>query len=222
MIQTNKNTLMKHISIFTLSALFALLTAGCSKDFMERYPLDKLSDETYWNTETDLELFTNPMYQSVFTGHATGFTESPIVFGDNQSDNMVPYNYNQIAAGEHLPPTTGGGWSWTFMRHCNFFLARYQQTPIAENIRNIYAGEVHLFRAIDYWEKVKRFGDLPFFTHDLQTNWPELFEPATDRSVVMDSVLVDLNKAIEYLPAKGNEAHNRVNKDVALAFKARI
>lgn len=213
---------MKHISIFTLSILFALLAASCSKDFMERYPLDKLSDETYWNTETDLELYTNTMYQSVFTGHGTGFAESPIAFGDNQSDNMVPYNYNQIAAGEHLLPTTGGGWDWAFIRRCNFFLTRYQRTPIAENIRNIYAGEVLLFRSIEYWEKVKRFGNVPFFTHDLQTNSPELFEPATDRSVVMDSVLVDLNKAIEYLPAKGNEAANRVNKDVALAFKARI
>ena len=30
---------------------------GCNDDFMERYPLDNVTDENFWKTESDLKLY---------------------------------------------------------------------------------------------------------------------------------------------------------------------
>ena len=35
---------------------------GCNDDFMERYPLDNVTDENFWKTESDLKLYLNKLY----------------------------------------------------------------------------------------------------------------------------------------------------------------
>ena len=36
---------------------------GCNDDFMERYPLDNVTDENFWKTESDLKLYLNPEFK---------------------------------------------------------------------------------------------------------------------------------------------------------------
>ncbi|WP_448634554.1 RagB/SusD family nutrient uptake outer membrane protein [Pedobacter panaciterrae] len=69
---------------------------------------------------------------------------------------------------------------------------------------------------------MKLFGDVSWIQHSLNINSPELFGARTPRAEVMDSVMVMLNRAIDYLPAKGTEETNRLNKDMALFLKSRI
>jgi hypothetical protein len=66
------------------------------------------------------------------------------------------------------------------------------------------------------------FGDVSWIEHSLNINSPELLNARTPRAAVMDSVMMVLNKAISYLPAKGSEETNRINKDMALFLKSRI
>ena len=40
--------------IWAAVCLTPLLLLSCNDDFLERYPLDEVSNETFWNTENDL------------------------------------------------------------------------------------------------------------------------------------------------------------------------
>jgi len=108
------------------------------------------------------------------------------------------------------------------IRNLNYFLDNYKRGNLANELVKPYLGEIYFFKAWDYFDKVKLFGDVPWLEHSLQTNSPELFAARTPRAQVMDSVIMILDRAIEYLPVKGSEANNRLNKDMALFLKSRI
>ena len=209
----------KYIRI-TISFI-AILAVSCSDGFLDRYPTDSLNEGNFWHNENELKQYANTLYSN-FTGHSVATNLSPIVSGDNQSDNMVPLNFDLVAAGKNIVPPSGGGWTWTLIRSCNYFLARYNQTPISQELKDRYAGEIRFFKAWDYFNKVKDFGDVPWLSKDLTTNSPELYAPRDNRILVMDSLLTTINAAIANLPAKSAAEPGRINKDVALLLKGRI
>lgn len=212
---------MKNFPKIWIAALFALATWSCSDDFLDRIPTDSLNENNFWHNEAELKQYANDLYKA-FVGHSVATGLSPIVSGDNQSDNMVPVDFNLIAAGKNIVPTSGGGWTWATIRTCNYFLGRYQQTPVSQEVKDKYAGEIRFFKALDYFEKVKSFGDVPWLSRDLTTESPELYAARDSRVLVMDSLLATINTAIANLPAKASAETGRINKDVALALKARI
>nr|WP_129735046.1 RagB/SusD family nutrient uptake outer membrane protein [Parabacteroides goldsteinii] len=214
---------MKSIKILLAGSIMLATLVACNDDFMDRFPTTDISDQNFWYSARDMELYCNGLYTYI-KGHGTGHDRSPMLSGDNQSDNMAPQDYDKVAAGEHIVPESSNGneWSWTFIRKCNYFLARYQQAEISQEEKDAYAAEVYFFKAWDYFEKVKRYGDVPWLTKDLTTESEELFGSRDSRVEVMDSVLACIDWAIEKLPAKKNAVSGRINKDVALILKARI
>lgn len=223
------------ITIIPLIALL-FLAMGCNNKFLEKYPLDKLSDETYWTSEQDLQLYANDVYPKYIIGFgydfgdATvqpyGYTQAAVVYGDIITDNAAPNSYSLVAANQYIGYLTGasgtGGWNFDNIRTLNFFLDNFRRAKIPVKTQNIYGGEILFFKAWDYFEKVKLFGDVPWLTHALDTKSPELFGPRTPRAEVMDSVMACIDTAISWLPAKADAEPDRVNKDMALFLKARI
>lgn len=219
----------------TVIAVLGMFFISCNDDFMERYPLDQVNDENFWRTAEDLELYTNNFYATYIRGFGYGWgtsTVSPygyneaIAYGDVITDNAAPQSYSKVAANEYNGHITGGsgsgGWSWSDMRRLNYFLDNYQRGDVEPAMRNIYLGEVLFFKAWDYFKKVKTFGDVPWLSHVVNIDSPELMGARTPRAEVMDSIMDNLNKAIQYLPGKGSEKPGRINKDVALHLKSRI
>ena len=193
-----------------------LSLTACNDDFLERFPTDSLSNETFWNSEADFKAYTLGLYESVFDG--AGIT----IYDDNQSDNQAPNGFNEIAAGQYILNDEGETWDWSFLRSCNFFLENYNKNPdISDATKNQYKGEVLLLRSIFIANRVKRYGDIPFSTKLLDENSPELYEPRTSRIDVMAQVLSDLTFAGENMSPTVSEV-GRLSKWAALAFKARI
>jgi hypothetical protein len=211
---------MRNYYLIILLGVVTVLS-GCSKDFLNKYPTTSINENNFWKDEGELKEYANSLYTFI-TGHSVSTNLSPIITADEQSDNMVPLTFNVVAAGEYVVPSTGGGWDWTFIRSCNYFLVRYGKTPIADAIKNRYGGEVRFFKAWDYFNKVKKFGDVPWLSKDLTTDSPELFAPRDSRILVMDSVLATIDTAIAQLPSKAEAEPGRINRDMALLLKARI
>ena len=222
-----------------LTLIIAISTTflwSCNDDFMERYPLDQINDENFWRTQQDLELYSNAFYPKYIVGFGYGwgdatiqpygYTQAAIVYGDIITDNAAPNSYSKVAANEYTAYITGasgsGGWNFENIRDLNYFLENYKRGDVDDAVRNVYAGEILFFKAWDYFEKVKLFGDVPWLSKVVEINSPELMGPRTPRSEVMDSVLYSINKAIEWLPEKGAERPDRLNKDIARHLKARI
>ena len=76
------------------------------------------------------------------------------------------------------------------------------------------------FRAYFYFEKVKRFGDVPWYAKPLGSADPELKRPRDSREFVMQRMIQDIDFAIRYLPTERDLY--RVTKWTALAFKSRF
>lgn len=203
---------MKNIKNYILISALLFLAMACNNDYLERYPLDELTNETFWQSENDLKAYTAGLY-SILDGET--------VWDDDQSDNHATSTYNSVVAGQHTVAT--GTWSWSYLRKCNFFMENYDNSDeVSDDVKNVYKGEVQFFRALFTFGRVKSYGDIPFTTKVL-TNADEdvLYADRTPRKEVMVQVLEDLNGAVENLPSTRTE-ECRLTKWAALALKARI
>jgi hypothetical protein len=85
-------------------------------------------------------------------------------------------------------------------------------------------GEALFFRSIFYFNKVRQFGDVPWYDGPLNPDDEILRKPRDRRDMVVENMLVDLDRAISYLPSRGVNANwtGRVNKETAMMLQARI
>ena len=52
--------------VYYIASMSLLLGfSACNNDFMDLYPEDKINDETYWKTESDLKNFANQFYTTL-------------------------------------------------------------------------------------------------------------------------------------------------------------
>lgn len=204
---------MKRIYITSVFASIALLFTGCEKDFLDKPPKDVVDAEFFFKTATDLEVATNDFYTMLPT---TG-----VYSDDASSDNIVPLTAADRVRGNRIVPTTrgSGGWSWGRLRDINFFLENYHRVP-DEAAKRKYSGIARFFRAHFYFDKVKRFGDVPWYNKVLDAGDPDLYKARDPRKLVMDSVMADIDYAIANIPAEVKL--NRITKYTALLLKARI
>ncbi|MGH2622520.1 MAG: RagB/SusD family nutrient uptake outer membrane protein [Sphingobacterium sp.] len=190
-----------------------IIISSCKKDgYLDRLPLSAISEPTFFKNENDLKLYANQFYTSLPTQN---------FIQDNQSDDKVPSSLNSFLSGQYVVPATDQDYNWTNIRNVNYFLQRYMNADASQAIKDQYAGEVRFFRALYYWGLSKRYGDVAWYSKDLTADSEELYMPRTPRHIVMDSVLADLNFALEHIPSD-NVAPGRLHKDAAAALKARV
>ena len=204
---------MKNRNIFIALALFAGLSS-CD-DWIDKSPLSDITEENYFRTETDLQLFSNGFYNSILN-------KSPY---DEQSDVYVQQELSdEMLGGENrIVPASGGGWSWTALRSVNTLLGNVDKCEDAEAAVK-YTALARFFRAYFYYDKVKRFGDVPWYDKELFSDDPDLYKARDSRELVMTNMLADIDYAIDNLPTKEEETSSpfRVNRWAALALKSRF
>lgn len=218
---------MKKILYIITIVSFGMLIYSCDDEYLERTPKDQISDPDFWQSESDLELFLNGLYDN-FQGwplSGSGFAPSPDYGTDIalSSDNMVPGVVYHLD-GTTTVPASGGGWVWSNVRDINYFLANTDRIEDGGPMVDHYIGEGHYFRAYFYFGLFKRFGELPILTKSLNTEDEELFSARKSRTEVMDFILSDLDTAISKMKYGSGLTHHRqrLSKDIALMFKARL
>ncbi len=196
------------------------LAASCNKDFLNRGPLDQITSESFFKSVEDLQLYANRFYPLLPADRDYIYT----IMIDQNSDNMAPGSFDMRLAGVRKVPSSAieGDWTWSDIRQANYFLAHCDGAVGAAGEINHYIGEVRFFRAFLYFEKVKKFGDVPWVSQPLTTNSEPLMFPRTRRNIVIDSILADLDVAIHYLKDAGEANPFRINKHIAMLLKARV
>lgn len=199
----------KYILIFAASAL---MLSSC--DFLNKEPLDQLSPEEFFRNELECDLFTRTFYNNLLD-------KSPF---DNQSDHFVNQTLSAeiIGGNKRTVPATGGGWTWTDLRKMNSFLEYAPEQCEDPEVLKKYTALVRFFRAYFYFEKVKRFGDVPWYDKQLYSGDPDLYKPRDSREFIMTKMIEDIDYAIDNLPVSNSSDPFRVNKWAALALKAQF
>jgi len=200
-----------------------LLWSSCSK-ILDKPPLDQIPDTELSFTATEMKLYSNQFYPA-FPGWFPNAYTGGIFWLDNASDNLVHGNYNYSAqlSGTGTVPPSGGGWDWGNIRAVNYFLANYYKSADDPAQTNTYVGEMYFWRAWFYFSMLKQFGDLPWYNQPLTTADMEALQaPRLKRNIIADSILKDLDKAVQLLAAPGKAEPLRINRGAALAFQSRV
>jgi hypothetical protein len=206
--------IMKAIIYYSL--FFTIILISCEK-FLNQFPLDQITSDSYWQTPKDLELYLNHFYTSFTT-----FPQNASTTIDGTSDNFVLAAFDARLAGTTVVPASGGGWTWTNVKSVNYFLSHYTTVKSPWVGISQYVGEAYFFRAYYYYGLVQAFGDLPWINKTLSTTSEELYMPQISRTIIVDSIIADLDKAISYMGSKGQAPVSRINKEVAMLFKSRV
>lgn len=212
-------------NIFLILAASTILIS-CNDEFLERQPLDQISNSSFWNTENDLAVYNNYFYHvtridmdyPILMGHHDGFNSHKISYLhlDGASDNTAPRHsrhnaYQKLRAGKYAAPSgkndqEPGGWygykGFQLIRAINIGLAQYDNADVSEAVKNHYKAEARLFRAMFYADKIKNYGTVQWVDQEVTTDDDAILYGKRDsRDLVMGKVLEDLNFAVNNLRA---------------------
>jgi len=212
--------------VYTILSVFSLLLVACNDDFLERPPLDQLTDANYWQTEQHVRDAAN-------AGYAGLIGKDVINMGEGLADNVMWYQLNswrQIGSGLYGSDFSLLNTRWnscyTEIRKANYFLENYNRaTSVSVEKRERYASEVKFQRAYQYWLLTSFFGDVPLVTKTLNMDSEELYAPRDSRSSVIDFVLNDLESSYQHLPEfiePASDEFGRITQAAQLGLLARI
>ena len=173
--------------------LAAVVFFSCKK--LEQLPESTASKDAGFSSEKGLELYANSFYNilpsanNIHTADAMSDYGArrdappfirPGAYGPNVSDNNSASAYNLVALGPEW------NWEWTVLRNVNYFLANNNDARVPEEVRRHYNGLARFFRAFFYFEKVKRYGDVPWINKPLDVADADLYKGRDSRTLVMD------------------------------------
>ncbi|MCF7567769.1 RagB/SusD family nutrient uptake outer membrane protein [Sabulilitoribacter arenilitoris] len=222
-----------YINKITLVLLACITLTACSKDFLDRVPLDDLSVDTFFSSNADLEIYVNGLYGATMprydfqAGLAGSNNKGEDIGSDFMINNFSPTGSLFQQGDSGIAPINSGTWNTAYdnIRRTNFFIEN-STTNLGsrDNNSDHFIGEGYFFRAWHYFNLLNNFGGVPIIDKALGTGDEELFKERNSRSEVAKFILKDLDSAIVNLSWKGTgpAVAGRINKDAALTMKARV
>ena len=219
---------MKKSIIYGLFVAALSFSAVSCDDFLDdnRYPLDKQTDSPdYWNNPVNVQAQLNAMY-GYYTGYGNGTSWVNNFYyralSDDQCYEIVSGGMQFTQWAYQYAPETNGSWDDTYavIRKCNTVIKNVEASSLSEVEKANYSAIARLNRAYQYWDLVRRFGDVILVTEILDVNSEQLYVARDDRNVVMDFVLEDLNYAVANISQESNKIE--FSKDMANAMKSQI
>jgi starch-binding outer membrane protein, SusD/RagB family len=210
--------IIKYIIVLTLGLMLA---ASCSDDYLNRGSQIKFDDSNFWTSEGNVKTFCWEFYNR-FIGYSTG-TDGDFYF-TTFTDDQAANGMNIFAT---TAPSSSTYWTFAYIRKTNLLLNRVDKVPMSDDAKNHYKGIARFFRAFEYANLVKRYGDVPWIdTYLDQSQTEEIYKPRTSRDVVVDNIIADLDFAAANirtkLVAEALSDKNTVNRNVANALIARV
>jgi hypothetical protein len=194
------------------SILGSLFIYGCN---LEEFPEATTTKGPIFGSESGLILYTNSFY-NILNG-------KNLHRADAISDYLCRKDSPAFITPGNFSAEVSSGWSWSDLRNINYFIANCNDPKLSVSIRNNYLGIARFFRAWFYFEKVKRFGNVPWIGKPLDVSDKELlFKSQDSRKLIIDSIIADLNFASENITSKSENTRSLITKYVAYAFLARV
>jgi hypothetical protein len=205
--------LMKKISLFYLIIITSVIFTSCELD---EQPKASVGKDAVFSSEAGLKTYSWSFYNMMPSGSGLNSIENDLVdFGAiNTINTFITKNaYSELVS---------GGWSWSNLRNINYFIVNCTNEAVNETVRNHYIGLARFFRAYFYYDKVRRFGDVPWIDIPLDVDDEKLFAPQDSRELVMEKVWEDLDFACNNITTTTDPSGSLVTKWVAYAFASRI
>lgn len=196
-------------------AFVTLALCSCN-DYLDKKLISKIDSEKFFANEEQLQLFANGLYLNM-TPDAENLTT-----GGSTCDYLARNTTSPLLE-KKFTVNQMSGWNigaWKDLFRINYFLEHMDKAACTPEVINHYRGIARFWRALFYFDKVKSYGDVPWYNYTIQADdTTSLYKPRDNREMVMDSVLQDINYACDHIM---NRAETTVTPWMALAMKSRI
>lgn len=219
--------------------LVAMLATGCTKEFLDRKPLDSVDDSNFWTNEENLRMHSIYYYAQYFKGYYTAYNPTMILMSSYCTDVRVvsggtngglsngnssggpSAGYNSGSASYLNECSWGDNYIW--IRRANTFINRLDRdtkAALADNVYRHWMGVARYLRAQRYVDLVWGWGDVPYFDQIPPSDLEGLCKNRDDRYMILDKCIEDFQYAVDncYDNDGGN---NMLNRYSIAAFGAR-
>ncbi|MFT4155228.1 RagB/SusD family nutrient uptake outer membrane protein [Parafilimonas sp.] len=203
---------MKYLIAFFI---FFALTAGIlsCKKFLEETPESFLTEDQYYNTESDAEAAVDAIYyhlntSSVQSPYNTLFNTGMDMAGDDEDPGPGATNgdVRSLSVLSHNASNQRVYEIWqqhyAAIRKANIVLYKIPDITFSdETLKNRLTGEAKFLRALFYFNLVRLFGDVPLVTeYQSDVLASAYYRPRTSSDSVYDQIISDLSDAASLLP----------------------
>ena len=233
----------KIFSVFALAA--GVLAATSCSDFLEQTSPSEQTPENTFESAFFTGARINQLYGGLIDGDRTYNQDIPIKWGLNTdielcdglgANALNPTHPRGVGNYNGTPAYQNFSRSWDDM----YAIIEDANTNI-EGIRNSnmynngsadeqammrrYLGECLTIRALVYFDLLRYFGDIPLKLESSQPDLSNAYVGKTDRDVIMDTLMVDLEEAVTLLPwadEVSDYTTERITKGYAHALLAQM
>ena len=197
-----------------IAAAVALGFSSCVE--LDRYPLEELSDGSFWKSATDANMAVSDLYPSL------PHWDVDEAINSDDAVHGIKWAASNVSKGIYDPQDMSWDGTYSVIRQANLILSKIDEIPDYNQVeKNKVLGQAYFFRAFHYFDLIRTFGDVPYVDKPLTLADQEGIT-RTPRAEVYSKVMADLDKAIEYLPTTWPASeYGRITKGAALAMKAR-
>lgn len=222
---------MKKKHLLYSACFLALASLSSCENFLDKEPLDKQTNDTYWQTETSLRTYAQDFYSSYFEGYGTDYTVFGGYFsGDDYTDDFINLNNaNTYSAGYIYFPTSATTdwnsktaiWSdnYSIIYKANVMIEKIPGMDISEEAKNHWTGVAKYFRAMAYSALLKAYGGVPYVDKVADPADPTLYKDRDSYLFVAQKVLEDFQYALNYV--RNDDTKRQVNRYVVGAYMSR-
>jgi len=220
---------MKRIKHVCLVLTVLLAFSACTKDILDKKPLDVITDLDVWKSKDLVRTYINGIY-----------TKMDFLTYDLNDINRAPWQITEALYSDDTGGVGFGGvpkfgdfnkestylnwWGYNAIRIMNYALQQLPAATLDDANKKASIAEVRFLRAFSYFHMAKLFGGIPLITKAQDINDPlgELFVPRNKEEEVYNFVISELDAIAADLPESyPSSEFGRPTKNAGLALKAR-
>lgn len=213
--------------------VISLLLSACSEDFIELAPISEQSAVNFYKTQKDIEQAVIATYDALQDNAqygVNGFDHFMEVVADNTFNDNTTQNGGQLANFDNFNVASNNtvldaSWRSCYkaIQRCNIVLNRIGAIEMDENLRTQRSGEVKFIRALNYFNLVRLWGDVPLVLTETQDPFEGFEHTRNNTQEVYNQIILDLQTAAQTLP-KSYKAPDvgRVTQGAALTLLGKV
>ncbi len=216
---------MKSIRNIAITAVVFISMLSCS-DFWNKEP-HLLTDETYFNNETELKTFLTGVYSPIMQEHFYGnyyplynAGGDDLTFYQRSTPTVSIICANASSTNEYITKF----WRILYdgINRANILLENVDRNDdISQSYRDKVRAEALFLRSFYYFNLVQGWGDVPMRLESVKEAFG-LNLARTDKQIIYDQIIEDIKTAIPYLPQSNEVTSGYITQSAAKGILARI
>ncbi|MGD9557097.1 MAG: RagB/SusD family nutrient uptake outer membrane protein [Mangrovibacterium sp.] len=218
---------VKYLFIILLLGSF-----GC-EDFLEKEPLNIISDAVVWDDENLVNSYLADLYSRTdfieLRGNENEQTSLAMIASMGGEGRSFGAHHQSYVASTNVITSAGVSseldyWKYFIVRDCNYFIEKLQGSVLDPGWVSQRIAEARFLRAYIYFQMVIRYGGVPIITQaqSIDAATEEIYVPRDSEKAVYDFIISETGALTDILPSEYEaKDKGRPTKWAAYALQSR-